>query len=459
MLLRFHGRESSAALALAVLVFWAPIPAGSITPGAELLFRVGALAIALVALTGEGHPWPRSRSLPVAALAGVALLGLLQSCRFPTAVAALVSQEHARLHLEAAALVPGVATPSSVPLSLVASASRSSAISWLVAAALLATALVAGRRRHQRRWLLIAVVAAALLQLGLGLMSLQASSPAGLTLLLRPEGRLRGTFANPNHLSLLLEMAMATAAAWIWLELTARSRAVSRRLVRALAPLCLWLVFLIGVVLTGSRAGLAAAGAGFAVQLAFMLLAGGGRGSRLTALTLCLVMAALIALGARFEIRRYESASVYEDNLQGRLLAVRPALELWARFPATGTGLGTFEDSFPMVSPPELTRGLLNRAHNSPLELLVTGGVVGLALGLLAVASLLPPILRAARYGPGGEDRAAGVAALGVLAAVGFHELLDFGLVMPANHLVLLVVLGSGAAAGLNPPAARRASA
>jgi O-antigen ligase len=133
------------------------------------------------------------------------------------------------------------------------------------------------------------------------------------------------------------------------------------------------------------------------------------------------------------------------------MLVVQASLELWRRFPVTGTGLGTFEDAFPAVAPAGLTKVVWNRAHNDPVELLVTGGVAGLGLGMLAMASLLWPIWRLTRHCPRSEDRAAGLAALGALGAAGFHELLDFGLVIPANHLALLVILGSAAAA-LSPP-------
>ncbi|MFQ5349076.1 MAG: hypothetical protein ACE5EG_01390, partial [Thermoanaerobaculia bacterium] len=45
------------------------------------------------------------------------------------------------------------------------------------------------------------------------------------------------------------------------------------------------------------------------------------------------------------------------------------------------------------------------------------------------------------------EDRAAGLAAVGALTAAAFHEMFDFGLVIPANALALLVIVGSAAAA------------
>ena len=267
-------RESLTTLALSALLLWAPLPYGSVTPAAEMLFRVVAFGVFVLALATGWRPRLRSGGLALAALAAIALLGLAQACSWPAAVTAAVSPEHARLYRGAAAMVPELAAPSSIPLTLAASLSRSSALSWLAAAALLAAAMVAGRRARHRRWLFKALVAAALIQVAIGLWSLWRSSPAGLALLLRPGGRIRGTFTNPNHLALLLEMTMAPVAAWGWYELTRSRGSEARRLLQSAVPLLLWLVLLVGVAFTGSRSGLVAALFGFAVQALFMPMAG-----------------------------------------------------------------------------------------------------------------------------------------------------------------------------------------
>lgn len=441
----------------------ASLPAGSVQPPAQLVLRLVAFVLFASTLFGRGSERQRHCPLPVAALAAVALLGLLQSCSWPASVAAALSPEHLRLHRQAAALASGeaglsvdepapappLAEAGAVPLSLDAYASRSAALSWLANAALLAVALVAGRERRHRKWLLVGLTGAAVVQIGLGLWRLETSSAAGLmSVALRPEGRLRGSYANPNHLSLLLEIAVVVVAAWAWVELARlRRRVTVRRLLRGLTPLLIWLILVAGVVLTGSRAGLAATLAGTVAQLAVVPLAGRRRRAiPVVALALVLVLVAVVGLGSS-EIRRYATVSIYESNLRSRWLALEPSIELWKDFPLTGTGLGTFQDAFPLVAPAALGSMLWNRAHNDPLELLVTGGLVGLGLGLVALVALLGPIWRRLRDGPELEDRAVGLAAVGVLGAVGLHELLDFGLVIPANALALLVVLGASAAA------------
>ncbi len=440
-------------MGVCALLLWAPLPAGSVTPAGQLVMRLAACGLLLLALAARPDPSRRSL-LPVAALAAVAALGLVQSCPWPAGAAAVVSPEHARLAAQAATLTGAAAPPAFVALSLDAAAARSAALSWLAAALLLAVALVGGRRAAHRRWLLAALVTAALAQLGLGLLRLESSSAGGLAaVLLRPEGRLRGTFANPNHLSLLFELALVATAAWFWVELSRWWRGAGGGPLRALGALAVWTALLAGVVFTGSRAGLAAALVGTVAQAVAVPLAGRRRrAAAAVAIGLLLGLGVLFAAGSRGGIRRYQTVSVFESNLRSRLLLTVPALELWRRFPVTGTGLGTFEDAFPMAAPAELATMRWNRAHNDPLELLVTGGALGLALGLTMLAALLPPIWRGLRHGDGVEGRAAGLAAVGALAAAGLHELFDFGLVIPANALALLVILGSAAAAGWAVP-------
>ena len=443
-------------LALAALVFWAPLPAASVTPAAELVYRLAAFGLLGLALASAPKPW-RWPELPAPlALAAVAALGLVQSLPWPAFLVGVFSRWHLSHYQLAGGMVEGNSEPAWVPLSLDVAVTRSSAVAWCAAAALLAVVLVVGRRSRHRRWLLFGLVGASLLQIAIGLVRLERAFPEGLgAVLLRPWGRLQGSYANPNSLSFLLEMCLVAVAGWCWYAL---GRAVkARRWWGLLPPAGIWLVLFAAIALTGSRAGLAAAVFATVVQAA--VLPALGR-ARLAALVLALVvvvgLAGLLVVGTQMEIGRYETVSLFEDNLRSQLLMIGPCLELWGRFPLTGTGLGTFQDAFPLVAPAELAPTLWNRAHNDPLELLVTGGLIALALAALAVLALLWQIWRSMRPGRRAEERAVVLAALGALAAAGLHELLDFGLVMPANALALLAIVGSAAAIGLKRAAPPR---
>ena len=449
MLPRFLSRESTLGLALAGLLFWAPLPAGSVTPSAELFYRLAALGLLALTLASRERTWSRSELAAPVALTAMAVLGLLQSLPWPVLLANLVSRQHVAHYRLASGVVEEAVQPSWLPLSLDAAVTRSSAVSWFVAAALLSVILMIGRRARHRRWLLAALVGAALVQIGVGLVRLDREFPEGVgSVLLRPWGRLKGAYPNPNSLSFLLEMGLVAVAAWCWYA--ARRAAKTRRWWGVLPPAGVWLVLLAAIVLTGSRAGLAAALLATVVQAAVLPLIGRDRKvAMILALLVVAGLAALVAAGDQLDISRYETISLFEDNLRSRLLVIGPCVELWQRFPLTGTGLGTFQDAFPLVAPAELARSLWNRAHNDPLELMVTGGCAGLAIGALALVALLLPIWRAMRPGQRAEEKAAVLAALGALVAAAVHELMDFGLVMPANSLALLAIVGSAAAVGL----------
>src|SRR6185295_13023513 len=101
--------------------------------------------------------------------------------------------------------------------------------------------------------------------------------------------------------------------------------------------------------------------------------------------------------------------------------------ELWGRFPVTGSGLGTFRDAFPLVQPPDL-QGTWWHPHSDLLEILATAGLVGVALVAVGLAALVRQLEAVLAAGARSEDRAAALAAFGILTSLGLHEVLDFGL-------------------------------
>jgi O-antigen ligase len=154
---------------------------------------------------------------------------------------------------------------------------------------------------------------------------------------------------------------------------------------------------------------------------------------------------AVVWIGAREGFGRLLATSAYEVTWSARLETYRASFELWRRYWLTGSGLGTFRDAFPQVQPAELP-GLWRHAHSDYLELAATTGLVGpllLLTGLLFLAKGLPPGLSRRRRS---EDRAAVLAAIGALVTAGTHELLDFGLTMPANAVTLAVLTGAALA-------------
>ncbi len=147
---------------------------------------------------------------------------------------------------------------------------------------------------------------------------------------------------------------------------------------------------------------------------------------------------------------RLTATSLYDVAWSGRVEAWRASFELFGRFPVLGTGLGTFIEAFPLVQPEMLISSTWDHAHNGPIELLVTGGVLGVAIALVGLSFVVARLIRVLREGIQTEHRIAGLAALGALTAAGFHELLDFGLLLPANAYTLTILVGAASASRLN---------
>ncbi|HEX9668736.1 MAG TPA: O-antigen ligase family protein [Thermoanaerobaculia bacterium] len=458
------------AAALGLLVLWAPLPFGSVTPAAVAALEAACfVAFALAAATAADLR-PLRRAAPVAALLlGLALWGLVQSAPWPAGAVAAVAPEQARLARGAAeALAAGahggeaLALGSGAPrpaLSLAPSASRAAALAWAAIAAALGAAAITGGERQGRRLLAAALGAGALAQVVFGAQAWFARSetiwgvdvPGAAT-------RLRGTFVNPDHAATYLGIALPAAFAWGWWA-TRRAREephLERRVLWLAPPALVWLTLFAGLAFTGSRGGLVAAVTGAGVQGLLLAVRGRSAGRRGWRFAPVGVVAAAVgvgvvaAIGLQEGLGRILATTPYDVSWGARRAAYAATLDLWRRFPWTGSGLGTFREAFPLVQPAGLS-GTWRHAHSDPVELLATAGVVG---ALLLAAALVPLLLRLAQVlqrGHRSEDRAAALAALGALAALAVHEAVDFGLTIPANALTLAVVLGAALGARTEP--------
>ncbi len=441
---------SARALPLALLVVWAPLPFASVGAGARSwLAAASFLVLALALWTEPPTRRVRAAALAGAALAAVALCGVLQSLAWPAGLAAALSSEHARL-VSAGAAALGLDAPGSIRLSLAPNASRFAALDWAAAAAALVAAALVGASRRARRVLGGAILGSALFQLFFGAQRWIARSNTLWGVELPDLGpRLRGTFVNPNHAALYLELALALAfaATWWGVRRAARSGSVEERLLRGGLPAFAWFALFVGLAFTRSRAGLLAALVVVALQGAAVGTRKGRRWLALSGLAAGLAGVALVSyLGFQEGLGRLLGAG--GDRLQsgGRIEVVLATVDLWARFPLTGTGLGSFREAFPMVHG-NAPSGDWHHAHSEPVELAATTGVVGLALALAAVVVLTMRLRRILFAGARSEDRAAALAGLGALAAALIHGLADFGLTLPANAVTLAVIVGAASAA------------
>jgi len=257
-----------------------------------------------------------------------------------------------------------------------------------------------------------------------------------------------GTFVNKNHYASFLAAGLASGYGLFLSFLPRRKEAAASsprsRLValfepdgvRALFAALLCLCVLCGLLLSFSRAGIAAGG----IAVGLLLLAARGTGARALASLLLLAIAAvpLLQLGFDRFAERFARAGEDLQAAGGRLAVWRDSVRMLAAFPATGSGFGTFAEVYPAFRSPEV-RLRYEHAHSDPLEFAAEGGLVGALLAVLllgAAGRRLYGGLRASR-----RPLRAGLAA--GLFAILLHSLVDFPLHVPAIAALVAILAGA----------------
>jgi O-antigen ligase len=258
-----------------------------------------------------------------------------------------------------------------------------------------------------------------------------------------PSGTPFGPFVNHNHFAGYAEAA-ALVALGTAIGLSRRASATA-----LLLGGCAVLIG-IGHLLSHSRGGLLAFGAGLAA-LAWLsrgregapgrrlLLAGGG-----LAVIAFLVLFAPTSLSERLASFGNPEG---DDSMQFRFRLWSDSLGLWASSPVVGTGLGTFSAAIPPYrTGPDETRA--EYAESDWLQLLCEAGLIGLATAAVLILSSMRAGLREARGDPSERNRGVLHGAAAAAVALAVHGFVDFNFRIPSNALLFAVLLGVVAPAG-----------
>ena len=174
--------------------------------------------------------------------------------------------------------------------------------------------------------------------------------------------------------------------------------------------------------------------------------------------------AAWTAIGQRGPMlaRIVEGADPRAESLHARLEIARSALALWRRHPWFGVGPDAFGLTFPAVQTPEMwSRGWMGMpadAHSVILQVLATGGIVMVAIGVVWIVALAARLLGALRAGPAGDETRAPVEAEALIAGCcALAAVATFNTVGPAG--ATLFVVFSASAMALAPTVALRPDA
>jgi O-antigen ligase len=135
-----------------------------------------------------------------------------------------------------------------------------------------------------------------------------------------------------------------------------------------------------------------------------------------------------------------ETSSVNRSELYGQVL------QLIGMRPLTGFGGGSFELAFPLVhQEPVSTVFSWDKAHNTYLTLWSELGLLFGSLPMVMVVLVGIRLIRSLRSGQ--SNWMAQTIALGTLAQVGLHSLVDFSLEIQANTFMFVVLIAAGLSA------------
>lgn len=279
------------------------------------------------------------------------------------------------------------------------SASISPDLTWAALAGLLtpfavvfAMAIVT---RERSRVLLTALLCVAIGEIILGLAQLGGGEGSALRYyaITNPDAPV-GTFSNRNHYAFFLAMMVPLLALWAregqTRERVRALRSAANLKLRPLLALAGLGLLVPMILLSGSRAGMALAGA---LLIPATLLFLDGRKVRLNKETAAYAFGGVALIGAAvgatiLAARATAVARLVEADPTTDLRAnyVKPSLEAMQAFFPFGAGFGTFDPVFRRFEPYDiLTRKYANHAHNELLELPIEGGLFAIVLMAIAV--------------------------------------------------------------------------
>jgi len=444
------GTERWLFRALLALVALAPLPLASNRPLPAAILSLGAgLLLALWAgalLTGRAEMAfaPRKLRWPLGLFGAVALWILIQALPLPPAWGDPVWRE------AGAAL----GEPLRASLSVDPQATLSGLMRLLAYAAVFWLTLQLARAPDRAR---LAIAAAALIGAAYALygIGVYLAGNDWVTIYRKwaYHRALSSTFVNRNSYATFAGLGLLCATAWFvnsFRHLLGIKRPAARKAAmiaeeifsRSLLRTACVLLLFIALVLTGSRAGIAASLIALFVLMLTHARSGSLRGGQALFVAALVAGIALLALslGGGLLLERLSSAGS-DVSADDRRAIYGATLDAISSAPWTGTGYGTYEQVFAAYRPEALSSSVLwDKAHNVYLENALELGVPAMAALNLAIALLAVEALR----GLWRRRRERTAPAIGVAATVlvGLHSFFDFSLQMPAVAVFYAFLMG-----------------
>jgi len=267
-------------------------------------------------------------------------------------------------------------------------------------------------------------------------------------------GMATGTFINRNHLAGYLEMCLAAGIGLMVMSLGGGNPSNWHQRLVGLIKLILsrkiqiriaLAIMVIGLVMTHSRMGNSAFFISLIITGIFWVVLSGQRPSRpVIILLISLFIIDLYIVGTWFGVdkvvQRIENTSASHET---RDEVARDSLVYWQNFRLTGSGGGTFANTYPIFQQADV-EGYYDHAHNDYLEFAVETGVIGITvLGIFTLTTLFSSLL-AIRRRRDPVMRGLGFSSTMGVTAILIHSSVDFNLQIPANAVLFVILLALG---------------
>jgi O-antigen ligase len=260
-------------------------------------------------------------------------------------------------------------------------------------------------------------------------------------------GWLTGTFVNRNSAASFIGIGMIISFALAQHEFSVRNSGrpnfsvfdiVDFAISRAAAYTVAGLLLFFALLLTGSRAGIAAGIFGSSLVLLAHLLKNHGLNRRVAIAFMSGLMLsiALAAVALQFRTATSESNEI-------RVSLYKEALRAIAERPILGHGAGAFESIQPIYHSASTPSNVVwNNAHSTVLEVMVTLGIPATLFGATVLAYSLVKL--AGGWWSSPKEGICTTVALAASAAVFLHAFVDFSLEIQAIALYVACLLGLG---------------
>jgi len=363
---------------------------GSVLTGGTMLIELFAFLLFAMTLISRAPVCPfRPMAIPLVCFAGLIALGLFQLYTLPEQVLERVAPVNLEIYHETNDLLRlvGKNGPLKPRISIAPIETSGYLLFALACVAIFLSAASLLRSRLRRAIFGAMILATASIQI---LLFLFRKSLEHL------EGEI---FATREQLAAYLEIALAVGFGIFWAEVLTnpdragvaadRSERLEKRILPLAGKFAAWAAMGAGIALTQSGSAILAASVTAATLLTMALWRRSARSRRrgrarvVLGLFAAALFAGIVLGGTRF-LRLQELRSASTDG-SPRFMVWKASLEASKEFRIFGSGLGTFREAVRRTQPRELP-GLLEQAHSEWLQLLVTGGVIGvfvrLAVGL-----------------------------------------------------------------------------